>query len=97
MHPNAYDNYLRCLALVEAARMIDEGVVDQVGHYYESPVIECVRCHTEVELYDAFLSSCDHCGADYNGSGQLLAPREQWGEETGESLSDILFGSIAES
>lgn len=30
---------------------------------------------------------CD-CGRSYTSSGQLLAPREQWGEETGESASD---------
>lgn len=49
------------------------------------------RCHCGryVELYDAFLNTCD-CGRDYDGAGNLLAPREQWGEETGESLADIL-------
>lgn len=30
------------------------------------------------------------CGRDLNQGGQELGPREQWGEETGESLSDIL-------
>jgi len=30
------------------------------------------------------------CGRDYNMSGQLLAPRAQWGEDTGESPSEIL-------
>ncbi len=34
-------------------------------------------------------NTCD-CGRDYNAFGQILAPRSQWGEETGESLSDIL-------
>jgi len=29
------------------------------------------------------------CGRDYNMSGQELAPREQWGEETGEHPLDI--------
>ncbi len=38
---------------------------------------------------------CD-CGADYNGSGQRLAPREQWGEETGEHPADIYLASHAE-
>lgn len=33
----------------------------------------------------------DRCARDYNSSGQLLAPREQWGWDTGESLSDILM------
>ena len=30
------------------------------------------------------------CEADYNSSGQRLAPREQWGWDTGESLGEIL-------
>jgi len=30
------------------------------------------------------------CGADYNWNGTRLAPREQWGEETGESIADIM-------
>ncbi len=36
------------------------------------------------------VQTCDRCGADYNSSGQMLADRSQWGEETGESLADIL-------
>jgi len=48
---------------------------------------ECV-CGREVMLY-SFTNACD-CGRDYNMSGQELAPRSQWGEETGESASDIL-------
>lgn len=31
---------------------------------------------------------CDKCGADYNSAGQRLAPRSQWGEETGETAAD---------
>lgn len=46
-------------------------------------------CGEEVEL-QGFTNTCDGCGADYNWSGQRLAPREQWGWETGESASDIL-------
>ena len=29
---------------------------------------------------------CDRCEKEYNGSGQSLAPRSQWGEETGETF-----------
>ena len=32
---------------------------------------------------------CDRCGREYNASGQLLADRSQWGEETGEHPADI--------
>ena len=45
-------------------------------------------CGKQVVL-EHFTNTCE-CGADYNTAGQLLAPREQWGEETGESLSDIM-------
>lgn len=36
----------------------------------------------------AFTNTCDRCGADYNNAGQRLAPRSQWGEETGEHWTD---------
>jgi predicted Zn-ribbon and HTH transcriptional regulator len=39
---------------------------------------------------DGFTNTCEVCRADYNGSGHLLAPRCQWGEETGECAADIL-------
>ena len=45
-------------------------------------------CGAEVEL-GGFTNTCE-CGADYNMSGQRLASRSQWGEETGESIADIL-------
>jgi hypothetical protein len=45
-------------------------------------------CGRDVECCD-FTNTCE-CGADYNWAGQRLAPREQWGEETGEHYSDIL-------
>lgn len=52
------------------------------------PAIGLCECGREVELY-GFTNTCD-CGRDYNSCGQLLAPRSQWGEETGEALCDIL-------
>ena len=55
---------------------------------YKVPRIGLCQCGEEVIL-DHFTNTCE-CGRDYNRSGQELAPREQWGEETGESLSDIL-------
>lgn len=39
---------------------------------------------------DGFTNTCD-CGRDYNWNGTLLAPRSQWGEETGETADDILM------
>lgn len=35
---------------------------------------------------------CQHCGREYNSAGQLLAPRSQWGEETGETAQDYYRG-----
>ena len=91
LHPTAYANYANCRQLTEVgSSMVDEGVVDEVYRYYEPPVIECLRCQHEVVLEDAWLSTCSHCGSDYNGSGQLLAPRHLWGEETGEHSADLV-------
>lgn len=32
----------------------------------------------------SFTNECDQCGTEYNFGGKRLAPRSQWGEETGE-------------
>ena len=46
----------------------------------------CV-CKRTLSL-EFFTNSCD-CGREYNSSGQLLAGRECWGEETGEHPADL--------
>lgn len=43
---------------------------------------------------DSFTNTCE-CGADFNMSGDRLASRSQWGEETGESASDLLVSDDA--
>jgi hypothetical protein len=58
----------------------------------EAPHPEGLRCEC-----GAFLDwcgfgqdySCDRCGREYNSGGQALAPRSQWGEETGETAADF--------
>lgn len=60
-----------------------------VSRYTQPAIGLCDRCGDEVYL-EGFTNTCHTCGADYDMSGQLLADRSQWGEETGESLSDIL-------
>lgn len=50
------------------------------------PIVTC-SCGEEIEC-TSFTNTCDNCGADYNLFGQLLAPREQWGCETGEHPSE---------
>jgi hypothetical protein len=46
--------------------------------------LKCDRCGATVKLYSHWANACDRCSAEYNGSGQRLAPRSQWGEETGD-------------
>jgi len=52
-----------------------------------APIVNC--CGIEIECSE-FTNTCSVCGADYNWNGTRLAPREQWGEETGESIADIM-------
>jgi ssDNA-binding Zn-finger/Zn-ribbon topoisomerase 1 len=47
----------------------------------------CDVCGTTVVIYSNWASECPKCGTEYNGSGQRLAPRSQWGEETGEHFA----------
>lgn len=67
--------------------VIDNGI-EKSEWTYVNPTIGRCDCGEEIPL-DGFTNTCD-CGRDYNSAGQLLAPRSQWGEETGEYLSDIL-------
>lgn len=56
--------------------------------------VAVVRCGCGREVWcDNFTNTCD-CGADYGPGGSLLAPRSQWGEETGEQAADILSGNL---
>lgn len=68
--------------------LINKGIKSHSWTYTEPAVGECNCCGNEVIL-QGFTNTCE-CGRDYNSAGQQLAPREQWGEETNESLSDIL-------
>lgn len=81
LQPAGAANYAKCV-------QSGKGEVEESHHRYTTPAVGECECGSEVEL-SGFTNTCQ-CGADYNMSGQLLAPREQWGEETGESLSDIL-------
>jgi len=89
LNPDAAHNYAACLTGEAGGRkVVDRGVLRLEHHYRECAVGLCEYCGAEVYL-SCFTNPCD-CGADYNMSGQALAPREQWGEETGESVYDIL-------
>lgn len=75
----------------EEAHELREKVLDELtdGQYasYDKviPVVDCA-CG-ELVLCTNFTNTCS-CGADYNFAGDRLAPRSQWGEETGESWPD---------
>jgi hypothetical protein len=67
------------------------GMSEPVVRRYERPFTEpaVARCHCGSEIYlTSFTNTCHTCERDYNMSGQELAPREQWGEETGEHWTD---------
>jgi hypothetical protein len=55
--------------------------------YIEPGQGKCV-CGLLVKL-TGFTNSCE-CDRDYNLDGGLLAPRSQWGADTGESLQEIM-------
>lgn len=85
----AKESLAGCLSgKVDGRTMIARGITECSHSHSEPAEGECNRCKRTVVLH-GFTNTCE-CGVDYNMSGQELAPREQWGEETGESLSDIL-------
>lgn len=63
------------------------GVRTMHGSYRHPAIGEC-HCGREIEL-GRFTNTCK-CGREFNSAGQELAPREQWGEETGEHWSECV-------
>lgn len=83
LNPAALENYNACLAGTNGTKR--KGVREWPYSVWVPSVGEC-DCGAHIELRN-FTNTC-RCGRDYNGSGQLLAPREQWGEETGEHWTE---------
>jgi hypothetical protein len=86
LNPAARENYEKCMN--GAFDVVDRGLVIYRSDYWTPAVLKC-DCGANVPL-EGFTNTCDRCHADYNKSGQRLADRSQWGEETGESVADIL-------
>jgi hypothetical protein len=85
----ARDSYAACVAgAVDDRPVVDRGVECSARTRRVPAVGACDRCGRRVTLA-GFTNTCA-CGADYNSAGQRLAPRAQWGEETGESVADVL-------
>lgn len=84
---NPQESYRKCLS---GEHKVKSGQVMLFKNRTIIPAIgECNCCGCEVELV-GFTNTCQTCGTDYNGSGQQLADRSQWAEETQEYLEDIL-------
>ena len=72
--------YLNLLKVLESGKYeIKE--IDYDYTYRVPATLKC--CGTWLEL-GKFTNTCSKCGTDYNSSGQQLAARHFWGEETGE-------------
>jgi hypothetical protein len=83
-------NYEACLTgVVDDRPIFDVGIQRYEHSYWEPGELRCV-CGAVVVIDMLMTNTCRNCGRDYNSSGQLLAPREQWGWDTGESLGEIL-------
>lgn len=82
--PEALDNLRGCIC--GEFDVVFRGVVKE-SWSWRIPASGRCHCGEDVEL-SRFTNTCHRCGADYNGSGQELAPRSQWGEETGEHWTD---------
>jgi hypothetical protein len=60
--------------------------------------VDC-PCGNQVGLWNGWANPCGKCNREYSGSGGLLAPRSQWGVETGEDFSgpdinyDMMWGT----
>ena len=84
-----YDESLDC-GYKNLVKVIESGDYEmkEVDYDYTYRVPAELECCGEWLSLGSFTNTCPHCGADYNGSGSLLASRSQWGEETGEHWSE---------
>jgi hypothetical protein len=68
--------------LCQSCSDADTDAMQAQGVVVKSVLAITCDCGRELDC-PSFTNTCD-CGADYNWAGQRLAPRSQWGEETGE-------------
>jgi hypothetical protein len=86
------ENVARCLK-DGGATLYDNGINVIEWEHVEPAVGRC-SCGREVTLDTSPAGNDCGCGRIYNSSGQELAPRSQWGEETGETYADIVQGGV---
>jgi hypothetical protein len=86
LKPEGLINYRGCID--GSYDVIDDGPVKYEWEVKRPGILKC-ECGEEVEFHE-FTNTCDKCGRDYDYNGRLLAPRSQWGEETGETWQEIM-------
>jgi hypothetical protein len=86
----AKENYSKCLEGIADGHPVHLIGIHEYNWSYKHPRIIKCPCGEEVDLDHHFTNSCGKCGRDYDGSGNELAPRHLWGEETGEHFTDIV-------
>lgn len=86
----ALANHAFCLANA-GGRVIDHGIVREEGELRHPAVIRC-DCGRHLDAVGGWQGTveCDRCERLYNTAGQKLNPPHLWGEETGETLSDLI-------
>ena len=93
LNVDALNNLRQCRDGNVRGHLVDPAEIQtSTRRYTHSAIGECNCCQSEVVL-SGFTNTCE-CGADYNMSGQQLAARSQWGEETGEQWQDCYEGSL---
>ena len=91
----ALENYRACLTgVVHGVRVVDRGIRERKQVIHHPTLIRCDCGEVVFAHRGAWMDThtCDRCGRLYNSSGQALRPVEEWGEETGESASDLMTG-----
>jgi hypothetical protein len=89
LNPAAANNYAACVAGTVGGSTVQAPRIHRYDWTRAVPAVGKCVCGDHVEL-EHFTNTCGRCGRDYNSAGQELAPRSQWGEETGETAADIL-------
>lgn len=87
--PEARANLSDCL--LGRIDVVPLGVQVARWSYREPAEGRCVGCGRLVVLADAMTNSCD-CGYEYNGGGQLLAPRSQWNDDPWDEDGGLAWG-----
>jgi hypothetical protein len=84
MSPCALANYEHCVNPV--SNIICTGIKKYTSRHIEPAIARCC-CGRSITLESSWSNSCENCGREYDKNGNQLAPRSQWGEETGEYFS----------